>query len=80
MDILKTLFDKEYDPPMLPEAELDAWLKKDYSFWERIEALAGRETAEALWYQRSELEEALRLGGFRACFRLGASLMLELRP
>ena len=46
MDILKTLFDKEYDPPMLPEAELDAWLKKDYSFWERIEALAGRETAE----------------------------------
>ena len=80
MDILETLFNGEYEPPMLPEGELDAWLEQDYAFWEHIEALAGPEETETLWFQRGELEAALRLSGFREGFRLGASLLLALHP
>ena len=47
---------------------------------ERIEALAGPEETETLWFQRGEPEAALRLSGFREGFRLGASLLLALHP
>ena len=77
-DILKKLYESEGLFNMPVSEEYKALCHKDFKLWEKLEPLLGTDTLDELSDSTAHVEDQRNFNWFRAGFRLGASLMLEL--
>ena len=79
MSILKDIFNEEYCPSK-PLDKLPFSLRlKERAFFDAIEEAMGAGFIEKHWDALVSVEEYKNFANFREGFRLGVSLMLELR-
>ena len=78
-DILKELFESSLYRDYTPSEELKALRRQEIDQWNQIKSVLGLETVDKLSDTQSAIAHEIELEWFREGFRLGASLMLELR-
>lgn len=78
MSILEKLFDGAYESPQVKQDRPAALRAQDLAFWGQIQETMGVEFVENNWDYLCETERFTNFSNFRAGFRLGALLMLDL--
>lgn len=79
MSILQDIYSDSYYPCEPLEHMPKRLLDKQLAFYNKIEEAMGMEFMEQHWEDLCEIERFRDFANFRQGFRLGASLMLELR-
>lgn len=79
MSILENIYNGEYSPDKALKKMPFSLRLKERAFFDAIEEAMGQDFIERHWEGLCEMEHFVGCASFREGFRLGVSLMMELR-